>query len=80
VKVPHIALANLVAEERLVPEFVQEAATPGALADALLPLLAEGSPERARMMEGFERIRARLGGGGAASRVADAAAELLGVA
>ncbi len=78
VTVPHIALANLVAEERLVPEFVQGAATPGALADALLPLLARGSSERARMTAGFEGIRAKLGAGGAAVRVAETAAELLG--
>jgi hypothetical protein len=30
------------------------------------------------MLEGFERIRERLGGGGAAERVAESAAELLG--
>ena len=28
VKVPHIALANLIAEDRVAPEFVQDAATP----------------------------------------------------
>jgi lipid-A-disaccharide synthase len=80
VRVPHIALANLVAGERLVPEFVQDAATPEALADALLPLLDRESAERARMARGFERIRDTLGAGGAARRVADVAAELLGVA
>ena len=31
------------------------------------------------MLEGFDRIRARLGGGGAAVRVAEMAAELLGL-
>jgi lipid-A-disaccharide synthase len=77
VKVPHIALANLIAEERVAPEFVQAAATPGALADAVLPLLDPRSPERARMEEGFRRVRARLGGPGASARVAALAAELL---
>ncbi len=77
VKVPHIALANLVADERLTPEFVQDDATPDAVAGALLPLLREGSPERARMEAGFSRIRERMGGQGASRRVAEIAAELL---
>jgi lipid-A-disaccharide synthase len=77
VKVPHIALANLVAEERLAPEFVQDAATPEALAGALVPLLAAGSEERIEMKEGFARIRERLGSHRASERVAEIAAGLL---
>lgn len=77
VKVPHIALANLVAGERLAPELIQGAAQPATLADELLPLLDETSHRRAAMLAGFERMRARLGEGGAAERVADAAAGLL---
>lgn len=77
VKVPHIALANLIAEGRVAPEFVQDAATPEALADAVLPLLDHASPERARMVDGFRGVRERLGGAGASERVAALAAELL---
>jgi lipid-A-disaccharide synthase len=77
VKVPHIALANLIAEARVAPEFVQDAATPEALASALLPLLDTGSPERRRMLEGWGRVQARMGGPGASARTAEMAAELL---
>jgi lipid-A-disaccharide synthase len=77
VKVPHIALANLIAERRVAPEFVQDAATPRALADALLPLLDGESPERREMVEGLSAIRGKLGGPGASARVAQIAAELL---
>lgn len=76
VRVPHIALANLVAGRRVVPEFVQNEATPGGLAEALRPLLAEG-PARERMIADLRGVRARLGQGGAAERVAEMAAELL---
>jgi lipid-A-disaccharide synthase len=77
VKVPHIALANLIAAERVAPEFVQDAATPAALATALLPLLEAESLERGQMLEGWRRVQARMGGPGASARTAEMAAELL---
>jgi lipid-A-disaccharide synthase len=77
VRVPHIALANLIADERVVPELVQDAATPSALAEAVLPLLDDGSPARSRMLDGLGRVRERLGGAGASERVAAMAATLL---
>lgn len=77
VKVPHVALANLVAGERLVPEFLQGEATPANLATALVPLLDNGSEERQAMSEGFARIREQLGMETASTRVAEMAAELL---
>lgn len=77
VKVPHIALANLVAERRIVPELVQEAATPEALRDALLPLLDVGGAARQEMVSALKGVRDALGRGGAAERVAEIAAELL---
>jgi lipid-A-disaccharide synthase len=77
VKVPHIALANLIADDRVAPEFVQDAASPDALADALLPLLDADSPQRRTMLEGLSRIPGRLGGSGASDRVAALAEELI---
>jgi lipid-A-disaccharide synthase len=43
IKVPHIAMANLLAEEGLAPELVQDDCTAPALADAVLRLLADPS-------------------------------------
>jgi lipid-A-disaccharide synthase len=76
IRVPHVALANLVAGERVVPELLQGDATAPLLAQHLLPLLDDG-PERARQIEGLARVRGRLGTPGAAGRVAEIAAGIL---
>ncbi len=70
VRVPHIALANLVAGARVVPELVQGEATPEAIAREMTSILRD--PGRAATMrEAFAAIRARLGEPGAAGRAAE---------
>lgn len=56
VKSPYVALPNLLAQRLLVPELLQEAATPDALAQALSPLLDNGDVQT----EGFDLIHRTL--------------------
>ncbi len=56
VKSPYISLPNLLAGRLLVPELIQDAATPDALATTLLPLLDDGSVQT----ESFDAIHRAL--------------------
>jgi len=77
VKVPYVGLPNLLAGRPVVPEFLQEDATPENLGGALLEFLED--PDRAeRLKDEFRRIHARLRND-ADERAADAALELMGV-
>ncbi len=74
-RVPHIGMANIVAGERAVAEFVQEKATPENLAGEILHILRDPAYRegiRARLL----KVRAHLGGPGASRRVAEIASEM----
>lgn len=77
VRTQHIALANLVAGERVVPEILQGDVTPERLSEELRPFLEPGSSERARVIERLARVRTLLGEPGAATRVAEIAEQLI---
>jgi lipid-A-disaccharide synthase len=70
-RIPHIALVNLVAERGVVPERIQTEMTGERLASAVAPLLKTGSEEREAVRAGLREVRSRLGEPGAADRVAD---------
>jgi lipid-A-disaccharide synthase len=76
--VPHVGLVSLIAGDRVAPEFLQDAATPAALAESVLPLLDRDSAAARRQRQGLALVRQRLGPPGAAERVAAMAAELVG--
>jgi lipid-A-disaccharide synthase len=67
--VKFMGIVNIIANRRICPEFLQEQATPEALAGALIPLLTD-TPERAAMLTGYDEVREMLGNGGAAERAA----------
>lgn len=69
VRVDHIGMVNIVAGERLCPEFMQHEATPDRLAGAMEPLLNR-TPERDAMLQGLERVRRVLGRGNVEARAA----------
>ncbi len=72
VKSPYVSLPNLLAGRFLVPELIQDAATPQALAEALAPLLDDGAVQT----EGFDAIHRTLRRG-ASARAAEAVLQLL---
>lgn len=74
VKSPYVALPNLLAQRLLVPELLQDAATPEALAQSLSPLLDDGDVQT----EGFDSIHRTLRCD-ASSQAADAVLRLVGV-
>ena len=77
VRVPHVALANLVAGKRVVSEFIQHEVAPAPVADAIEPLLDHASPERRAVLRGLAEVREALGSPGAATRVVDLMEESL---
>ena len=71
VTVDAIGMVNLIAGERIVPELVQHAFTPDAVARETRSML-DDSGRVARIRQGLARVRAKLGGPGASRRAADA--------
>lgn len=75
-KVPYISLVNLVCDEEVVPELVADGMTVANVRRHLGEVLKGGS-RRSRMLEGYARMRQRLGDEGAARRAATLMVSLL---
>jgi len=72
VKSPYVSLPNLLAQRELVPELLQDAATSEALAQALAPLVTDGSQQTERFDEIHRTLRRD-----ASNQAADAVLALL---
>ena len=63
------SLPNLIAGRRVVPELIQDQASPRRMAAELLDLLEDG-PERSKMVAGLKEVRAKVGPPGGSDRAA----------
>ena len=87
VKVPHVAMANLIAGKRVVPELIQSDFTAANIIQQIAPLLPDGEP-RQSMMKELKQLHGLLAikpagnteDGGAIGRVAAIVLDQLGAA
>jgi lipid-A-disaccharide synthase len=71
VTVDTFGMVNIIAGEKIVPELIQDALTPEAVAAEAVSMLTDPA-RHARIREGLARVRQRLGGPGASRRAAEA--------
>jgi lipid-A-disaccharide synthase len=76
IKVPFIGLPNLVAEEKIVPELVQQDVTSERLVQEALFLLGDGERRR-HMIQRLIEVREKLGRNSASRRTAQIALEMM---
>ncbi|BBO73912.1 lipid-A-disaccharide synthase [Desulfosarcina widdelii] len=76
IKVDFIGLVNLIAKKPLMPELIQEDASPQTIAETVIRMVSE--PEKLRQLEKeLLGVRELLGGAGASDRVAKIAFDLI---
>jgi len=71
VTVDKVGMVNLIAGERIVPELIQDAFTPAAVAGEAIAILSD-QDRVVRIRAGLARVREKLGGPGASRRAAEA--------
>ncbi|MFK8082957.1 MAG: lipid-A-disaccharide synthase [Granulosicoccus sp.] len=69
IRIPDISLVNIVAQQRIVPEYLQDKAIPSDMATDLLSLLQDKT-RRSQMLDDLAMVKNRMGDGGASARVA----------
>ena len=77
IRVPYLGMANLIAGREAFTEYLQDDATPQALAAGVAPLLRD-TPERAASRAAVAEVARKLGDGGAAREAARVVLEELG--
>jgi lipid-A-disaccharide synthase len=75
--VPFVSLVNLLSGRRLVPELLQSALRPQAIATEVRQLWTPGAARDAQLL-GLRALRDRIGVSRTAARVADEVLEVLG--
>jgi lipid-A-disaccharide synthase len=76
ITVDTFGMVNLIAGEKIVPELIQDAFTPEAVAREAISLLTD-AVRRRRVREGLARVRERLGRSGASRRAAEAVLQVV---
>jgi lipid-A-disaccharide synthase len=76
IRSPHLAMVNLIAGKKIVPELIQDDFT-GPRVEAEVRRLLSSSADREEMKRELAEVRRRLGSGGAIDRAADALAAML---
>lgn len=75
IKIPDISLVNIVAGKRIVPELIQDDATPEAMAKHVIRLLNDEA-QREAMLSELNEVKLKMGDAGASERVAKLILEL----
>jgi lipid-A-disaccharide synthase len=65
----HFSLVNLIADQKVIPELLQDAVTPVAIAEHLQAMVAE-SAYRKNLIQGLAEVAEKLGPPGSAKRAA----------
>ena len=77
IRVAHIGICNIVAGERVVPELIQDAAHPAAIA-AEIGRMLDDTAYRESIRKKLAGVRVKLGSGGCTARLAGVALEMIG--
>lgn len=75
VKTPHIGLPNIVAGRKIVPELLQQEATPENIAQETVAILTDSALHR-HILEELDEVKQKIGEGGAIGRVANVILEV----
>jgi lipid-A-disaccharide synthase len=76
IKVKHIGIVNLIVDNALLPELIQDDASPRAIAETVTAMISDRTLLK-QIEEELVRVRNLLGGAGASDRVAGIALDLL---